>query len=393
MSWILLTFLVISVVSPSSAQSAELSTTYSPDSLLVVAHSKITGRLSVSQVHDDVELLVYAMHHAYGGRDFIPADLLQKATVSLKSWAETRSGVITPNELCREIDHSLLMIPDGHLIAFFNGQFCSKERKVLFQSGKVGSNISIKRNQTWDFIVKKSTKAAIPVFSIHRFPGLEDPGWKGFEKKLDEIMTQRPFAMIIDLRGAHGGDDAMARIIARKLYGQDFPSQVEAIVRSETPETLALWLNSFRRKPGTTRAELTEYEAKFLHAKSGQIPSERKILFPLVRAIDVKKLYSQNVFVLTDRECVSTCEYLVEYLKDHPAVTTVGENTGGLIHFGNVCPLVLPHSGITVQIPTQYRMYRDQRFLERQGYEPKSRVIPGTDALKIVLKLINKTPR
>ncbi len=65
-----------------------------------------------------------------------------------------------------------------------------------------------------------------------------------------------------------------------------------------------------------------------------------------------------------------------------------GENTAGLVHFGDTGRLVLPNSGIDILISVKYLKYRDNRFVERTGYTPDVIVTKGTDALDVALSAL-----
>jgi C-terminal processing protease CtpA/Prc len=83
---------------------------------------------------------------------------------------------------------------------------------------------------------------------------------------------------------------------------------------------------------------------------------------------------------------MSACENALQAFEGHPRVMTVGENTGGAVHFGTVGDLVLHHSQIVIGIATDFWRFRDGRFVEKTGYAPRFPVQPGGDALETSLK-------
>jgi C-terminal processing protease CtpA/Prc len=87
-----------------------------------------------------------------------------------------------------------------------------------------------------------------------------------------------------------------------------------------------------------------------------------------------------------DRGCASACEGGLARFLSHPYVKTYGTNTQGGIHYGDTVPLVLPHSGVVVAIPTTFRAFADDRFLEKIGYTPDVPVEDGHDALEEALQ-------
>jgi hypothetical protein len=78
----------------------------------------------------------------------------------------------------------------------------------------------------------------------------------------------------------------------------------------------------------------------------------------------------------------------LEAFEAHPYVTTIGENTGGFVQFGNMGQVVLPNSKIVVQMATDFSRYKDGRSVEKIGYAPKRKVPIDGDALQVALSLV-----
>jgi C-terminal processing protease CtpA/Prc len=132
------------------------------------------------------------------------------------------------------------------------------------------------------------------------------------------------------------------------------------------------------------------HRQKFLEgyraASAGKLPLEAEERENPSRPFDLRKGFQRPIYVLFDRGCASSCESGAEFLAPHPNVITVGENTGGFVHFGNLGCAVLPVSRIVVFIATDYWKFDDGRDVEKTGYAPKIRVPPGTDALEAALE-------
>ena len=101
--------------------------------------------------------------------------------------------------------------------------------------------------------------------------------------------------------------------------------------------------------------------------------------------MDLTRAINFPVYVLIDRNCGSSCELTLEALEKLSYVQTIGENTTGVVQYGNVGALFLPSSHIVIRIPTQGSKYDDQRQVEKIGYTPKWKVPLGTDALEYTL--------
>ena len=90
---------------------------------------------------------------------------------------------------------------------------------------------------------------------------------------------------------------------------------------------------------------------------------------------------------------LDTIKMIEETVKsnNHKYTKTVGQNSGGYVHFGNMGLIVLPNSQIIIQMATDFWKYKDGRFIEFIGHTPDIKVRKGKDALGVVLKEVSKT--
>jgi C-terminal processing protease CtpA/Prc len=237
------------------------------------------------------------------------------------------------------------------------------------------------------------------VVSIVSFQFSEDPAWNGFSEAVAAAKENAP-AIVFDFRGNGGGDDSTGRKMARILYGQDFPSPVEKIVKSQTPATFAIGVSGIRLRilrmkrsgvavPDYLQIRLQEKLREYHEAKSGLLSTEAEKLMSGL-PFNQSKAYTKPIYLLVDRGCASSCESTVELFEDHPFAKMVGENTGGFVHFGNTGSVVLPNSKIVLSMATNYWKRRNG-FFEKSGYAPKIRVPYGSDALEYALLDLQRT--
>lgn len=351
--------------------------------------------LSQKQVGEDMDVLLYALRNGYGGRKYIDQVALQSALGELE--ALKSSGPFSTTSLCEEIDKILLRLPDNHLHArTILG--LSKSRELQERRGNVGLNFLAGQHKAWDLT---HDKKGFPILSIKSFPDVRDAAWGDFREAVERAL-QNPF-FVIDVRGNHGGSDVQAQWLANRLLGgETVASPYEAVIKSETPTTLVLTINNatlkmwhLYRKGAVIPTYLIEkresYRKVLNQALSGRFAEEREMAIPPLEMVQsTNRPYTGAIYVLQDTECASSCESLLELLESNPRVVTVGENSSGSVHFGNVGMAVLPHSGIIVQIATDFWRYRDGRFVEKTGYAPHIRVPPGKDALHVVRKIRKK---
>jgi len=351
---------------------------------------------------DDIALLTYTLKTGYGGRDFIPQEDFAAAINGLDMLSATTPDGISSVTLCDQIAGKLQLIRDAHLGAFQiseNGSRPCGTDPIGTRKGQVGKNVANYPNSTnskthpgWELRWKKD----VALIAIPKFPVIEDPSWKGFTDAVLEAKAKAR-AIIIDMRGNGGGSDMAAWQMAEILYGAKAPNPVEIVIRSTTPQTLALRVNSYELKirrlkskaelvPSWLDERITKAKKDYVESLGGGTPPSEQLSQQSGPGFLPSKGYDRPIFILVDRGCLSACENALQAFEGHPRVMTVGENTGGAVHFGTVGDLVLHHSQIVIGIATDYWRFRDGRFVEKVGYAPRFLVQPGGDALETSLK-------
>lgn len=394
--------LILPIISSCASTTKDLSS--SDDRLLVQDSFSLVApaNLTKSELQDDVSVLTYAFENGYGGRKYIPSDQYRKTLSSLYQLSHDATEVIDTREFCRAIAQSLFELSDNHLSARMTGQECNEEHEKLFSKGSVGKNSSTQNDIPWDLSYRTFGKTRIPILSITAMPAHEDKAWTGFIDAVLMLKRSAP-AIVIDLRGNGGGDDKVGREMAKILYGQNFPSPWEVIIKSQTAATYALAANSshlkilrLKRKgiapPDYLTKRFEENLTNFKSAQSGRLPVEKIEAGQIGTPFNPKNGYTKPIYILIDKGCQSSCESIVEAFEAHPHAVRVGENTGGFIHFGNMGQLVLPHSQIIIQMATDYWKRRDGKFLEKVGYSPRIAVPSGKDALDYALDDLRQKP-
>ncbi|NUM88996.1 MAG: hypothetical protein HUU37_07315, partial [Bdellovibrionales bacterium] len=305
------------------------------------------------------------------------------------------SGPFSTATLCEEIDKILLRLPDNHLHAR-TVLGLSRARESQERPGSVGPNVLAGQKKAWGLTRDKK----LPILSIMELPDVRDAAWRGFREAVEEAL--RSPALVIDVRGNPGGSDLQPQWLASRLLGgAPVASPYESVRKSETPATWALAVNNVTLKirnltrqgksiPAYLLEKREAYRKSLEQAQLGGLPEERVMEILPEQTHAAGEPYTGTIYVLQDSDCGSSCESLLEFLETNPRVVTVGENSAGSVHFGNVGMVVLPHSGIVVQIATDFWRYRDGRYVEKTGYAPHIRVPPGKDALDVVRSLRRK---
>ena len=341
--------------------------------------------LNEKEFKEDILHLRYALDKAYGAKGTISDDIFDKVDRAFNDL----TFIANPMDLCKKIGEVMSEFPDHHLKAKYRGTFCYKKQS---KKVNVGKNLN-DTEKPWKGI---KTKDQVYTIAISEFT----PGqWPGFLEFADEAMKKAK-AIIIDLRGNGGGDDSIGFELAEKLAGQKIETPHAPDVRRNTPETLTIWdnyLNALKKNSNdeNMKKQLEIYIQE--NAQTMEMAIAGKITEFTTKPIedtgwkyDPTKGYKGPIYILQDKDCGSSGESSIDFFEYFPNVTKVGFNTLGMIHFGNIGIVVLPHSSIQINMPTKANKYRDGRFIEFTGIKPDIILEDGQDAYQHVLGLLKK---
>lgn len=356
--------------------------------LLISENREISHKkwLSKAEIDLDIELLIYALEEAYGGRKFIEVHTFKTIIDKLRS---LKSNEFSTVDLCDEVGSILAKIPDNHMTTKLRGRRCG--HKLSAPRSLVGENI-YRGKKPWGLIFKKE----IPVFSIKHLPQYEDPSWRGFSESLEKLLNGNPRALIVDLRGNGGGSDARGKEFAQKIFGQDPPQFINMRTERRSAEAKAILRNNWVLRIGHLR-EIQKKVPDYYHSRLKSASLEFEAALAKGNRDDIvyyfkSKPYRKDIafhkpiYLLIDRACASSCEDIVSYFKGHPLAKTVGTNTGGYVQFGNIGTLALKNSGILIQLATDFWEFHDGKRREFIGFTPDIKVEEGKDALEAALQ-------
>lgn len=350
--------------------------------------------LNQQDIKSDLNVFTANLQKSYGGRGILPKGQYEELIQGL-SKIGNHLEESSSEKLCNEIAKLTEQLNDYHLTVHIEDKTCER----VWPVASVGSNSGYgQSNSTWSLSTKQLKGQNVSVLAIQKMSPSLSPDWNGFLETVSYLKDQgKPF--IIDLRRNPGGDFSRGAQMAAILYGVDtvdkVPMPKKTIYRQRSPESWAALAN------------VSWLQIQFFKENQKAIPNYlndlyqslvgfyNKALQGLISPIEIQQLGNEQidlanaiqfpVYVLVDRNCGSSCELTLEAFEKLPSIQTVGENTTGVVQYGNVGALYLPKSHIVIRLPTQGAIYADQRQVEKTGYSPRWKIAPGTDALDYTL--------
>ncbi len=350
--------------------------------------------LSSQDIRNDLDTLISTLANAYGGKNILPGNQYNELIQGING-LKVGPGGISSLDFCNQIADQTEKINDCHLTVHIEAITCRRQWPLA----NVGANSGFaSANQTWSVMYKENKNKLVAVLSIKKMSPANSPEWNGFLETVQSlVMAGSPF--IIDMRRNPGGDSTKGNEMARLLYGleknQSTPMPKKQTYRQRTPDAWALLANAFWLNMQSFSDNKQPVPGYLNDTYQSMVGFQKKSVAGLIPALEVEKFGTDPVdlsravtfpiYILVDRNCGSSCELTLEALENLPAVQTVGENTTGVVQYGNVGALYLPSSHIVVRMPTQGSKYDDGREVEKNGYAPRWKVQPGTDALEFTL--------
>ncbi|MHB0995372.1 MAG: S41 family peptidase [Elusimicrobiales bacterium] len=190
------------------------------------------------------------------------------------------------------------------------------------------------------------TEDGILITRVSRLTGEPEEFEKGLGESLE--LAKKARALVVDMRGNHGGNDGYTRTYISFLIDKPIPAGKVTIKISS--ETLARYgeLEEDPENPGWT-------------------PFMRGMIQPRGDSP-----FKGPVAMLIDGGCVSSCEGSAVMFKFSGMAKLYGETTMGSSGYPVTIPL--PHSSGAVRVPTWIQLQPDNTPIEDHGIEPHIRV-------------------
>lgn len=335
----------------------------------------VQGILTQEQLEEDVNVLIKGFIGGYGGLPFFSDEdqrHLQTQLLNLKGLQNP-----TKESLGLEICKIFASIQDEHLNVYINSPRGNPLRNPIIAS--VGNNLAKEKNE---YDISRQVIGGKNA-SIIAIPHLLDRKnvWENFNRDTDAELNETSDLCIIDIRGNGGGNSIYTKHLVEKLYGN-----ASDICKAEHARRTAEAI--FMEHLIYNKNMLNE---EWLQIKDGFALDNEKVYskhYPQSN-FNPNTGYNKPIYILQDRKTLSSGESLIISLRKHPNLKTIGENTGGCNHFGNVNYFRLPNTKILAKIGVCYREY-EMGFIESSGIEPDIKLAPSIDAFGFLQEKIRR---
>lgn len=193
------------------------------------------------------------------------------------------------------------------------------------------------------------------------------------EKANRKKMKKTPY-LIIDCRGNGGGSDITFNPLKKYLFTGRV--RYDGSQTWATPDNTEKYtrLKSNKNYPWYMRLYFA-HTARKLKRNKGEFVGKTK---PSVERPFRKTRMPQQVAVLVDKGCASSCEGFVAFARQSKKVTLMGQNSAGISDYGNLHHLPLPCGLWELYYPTSrsVRVAKGEG-IDNVGYPPKFRIEPA----------------
>jgi C-terminal processing protease CtpA/Prc len=199
---------------------------------------------------------------------------------------------------------------------------------------------------------------------------------------MHDLITETP-NLIIDVRNNGGGSDVTYSEVIKYLYtgpikvvSSNIWSSEDNIQKFETLAGDKGYPESSRKYFQRTANELRGKPNSFYKRPDETIRLRRVLPYP------------KKIVILMNRNCASSCEQFILAAAYSDKVTLMGENTAGILDYGNVHSLSFPCSGWVLQYATSRTNRLPDFPVDNIGLEPRIKLADG-DWIQAALKYLD----
>ncbi len=216
-----------------------------------------------------------------------------------------------------------------------------------------------------------------PRIELRTFSALAGPQLEGFLESAEKAKDQA--VVLIDLRGNSGGSDRYGTEWLQRLFGS--PTSGWEVLELVSPVTLQgdVLLHQWLLSRAASPSEKEQVGGRLASALKNLEEAEAVGLEPEWKKLSVEggsaprtsaSPFQGRLILLVDSNTSSSAETFVLMAKQFPETVVLGENTHGMMRFGEVKLYRLPNSGIWIQAGSKHFRDPTGEFQEGRGFLP-----------------------
>ncbi|ACU61752.1 S41 family peptidase [Chitinophaga pinensis] len=312
-----------------------------------------------------------------------------------KGYDKMLKGLIKQSAAIHSIDSCYLLtrkytafFNDLHLRTQYNWEYVRQHRertdslkKILYKGTTTAARI---RNTTaFKQLDDNTVLLILPSFEQNYKPIIDSL------VKANEALLKAIPHLIVDLRGNDGGYDMTYASLLPFIYNNPYVVYYREVRVS--PESIEL------SKEAMNNQELNKETREFF-GRTVKILEERKTGFvnlagKCVDTIRIEQFFPHpdRVSIITDRGTASSAENFVSMARQCKRVTVFGDNTAGIVDYGDVVWLNPPgFPFVELVIPTQRSCRLSELTIDNVGFAPDVRIPADVEAYKYILDRVKK---
>ena len=298
----------------------------------------------------------------------------QKFENSIEKFYNGNLKTISVKDFCLKLDKVLQKLPDEHLkISPSKGNLLPRELNHV----AVGNNIC--RDKKWE--ISEINGGNTAVIALPELGNTLPNEWLQFSKELDRKLfnsdgSEKYDSLVIDIRDNPGGASIPFELLAKKLYGNEVAPFEKSVYRDTREADYIRMINGEISKDAyQQRIQVHQYSDELVSICDYSSHKEKHPAF-------AKGGYKRPIAILTNRNTASAGESLCQFLKHHPGVTYIGENTAGC--YAEISgESVSGKFGYGVKIGSTHAFFEKGEVFERKGF-PVDINTSGQDAFAYV---------
>lgn len=262
-------------------------------------------------------------------------------------------------DFCIKLDNVLQKLPDEHLkISPSKGNLLPRDPNYV----AVGHNIC--KDKKWE--ISETNAGNTAVIALPALGNTSPNEWLQFSNELDKKLfnpdgSEKYDSLIIDIRDNPGGASIPFELLAKKLYGNEVAPFEKSVYR-DTKEADYIRMINGEISKDTYQHRIQTHQYSDTLVPICDYSSHQNKYPPFA-----KGGYKRPISILTNRNTASAGESLCQFLKHHPGVTYIGENTAGC--YAEISgESVRGKFGYGVKIGSTHAFFEKGETFERKGF-------------------------